>query len=99
MSTQWFQDYVALSFRIDKAIRTFTESRFVDYYYGPPEWKLSVEAETETPAAELVRQAMALADALPTQNFAAHREAYLAKQVIALETVCRKLNGETFTLQ
>ena len=99
MSTQWFQSYVALSFRIDKVIRKFTESRFVDYYYGPPEWKVAVEAEAETPTADLVRQAMTLTDALPTQNFESHRETYLAKQIIALETVCRKLNGELFTLQ
>ncbi|MHB8599769.1 MAG: hypothetical protein ACYDER_23555 [Ktedonobacteraceae bacterium] len=99
MSTQWFQSYVALSFRIDKVIRKFTGSRFVDYYYGPPEWKTAVEAEAETPVADLVRQAMALTDALPAQNFETHREIYLAKQLIALETVCRKLNGETFTLQ
>ena len=99
MSTQWFRDYVALSFRIDKVIRKFTESRFVDYYYGPPEWKTEVEAEEETPVTDLVRQAMMLADALPAQNFEAHREIYLAKQLLALETVGRKLNGEKFTLQ
>ncbi|HLX39366.1 MAG TPA: hypothetical protein VKR42_02490 [Ktedonobacteraceae bacterium] len=46
-----------------------------------------------------MRQAMTLADALPAQNFAAYRETYLAKQLLALETVSRKLNGETFTLQ
>lgn len=99
MFTQWFQDYVALSFRIDKVIRKFTESRFVDYYYGPPEWKTSVEGEAETAPSDLVRQAMNLADDLPAQNFEAHRETYLAKQLLALETVGRKLNGEKFTLQ
>ena len=84
---------------MDKAIRKFTESRFVDYYYGPPEWKALAEAESETPAPDLVRAAMALLDALPAQGFDAHRVTYLSKQVIALETVCRKLNGETFSLQ
>lgn len=29
MSEQWFKDYVLLQFRMDKAIRKFTESRFV----------------------------------------------------------------------
>jgi hypothetical protein len=99
MSTQWFRDYVSLSFRIDKVIRKFTESRFVDYYYGPPEWKSEVAVEAETAPSDLVRQAMMLADALPAQNFEAHREIYLAKQILALETVGRKLNGEKFTLQ
>jgi len=32
MSEQWFRDYVQLQFRMDKSIRKFTESRFVDYY-------------------------------------------------------------------
>lgn len=99
MSEQWFKDYVQLQFRMDKSIRKFTESRFVDYYYGPPEWKTAVETEEETPAPDLVRAAMALLDALPTQGFEAQRMTYLSKQVIALETVCRKLNGETFSLE
>jgi hypothetical protein len=99
MSEQWFRDYVLLQFRIDKAIRKFTESRFVDYYYGPPEWKASVDTEVETPASDLVRAAMALSDSLPAQGFDAHRARYLGKQVLALETVCRKLNGENFTLE
>jgi len=97
MNEQWFREYVLLAFRMDKAIRKFTESRFVDYYYGPPEWK--AEAEAEKPADELVRDAMALEDALPEQGFEAHRATYLEKQVVALETVCRKLNGETFSLE
>src|ERR1700736_3167291 len=98
MSEQWFRDYVLLQFRMDKAIRKFTESRFVDYYYGRPEWKAPVENEAETPAPDLASAAMALLDALPAQGFEAHRATYLSKQVIALETVCRKLNGETFSL-
>ena len=99
MSEQWFKDYVQLQFRIDRAIRKFTESRFVDYYYGPPEWKAAIENEAETPVPNLVRAAMALLNALPAQGFKAHRATYLSKQVIALETVCRKLNGETFALE
>lgn len=99
MSDQWFKDYVQLQFRIDKSIRKFTESRFVDYYYGPQEWKAAVEHEAETPAPELVRAAAALLDTLPEQGFEEHRALYLSKQVIALETVCRKLNGETFALE
>ncbi len=99
MNETWFREYVLLAFRIDKAIRKFSESRFVDYYYGPPEWKAAAEGEAEMPAADLVRNAMALADALPAQGFETHRATYLEKQVMALETVCRKLNGETFSLE
>lgn len=99
MSNQWFRDYVQLQFRIDKSIRKFTESRFVDYYYGPPEWKAAIEHEAETPAPDLVRAATALLDTLPEQDFKEHRALYLSKQVVALETVCRKLNGETFAFE
>ncbi|HVB60940.1 MAG TPA: hypothetical protein VNE61_07075, partial [Ktedonobacteraceae bacterium] len=98
MNDQWFRDYVLLQFRIDKLIRKFTESRFVDYYYGPPEWKATVEAEGETPALDLVRAANALLDTLPAQAFEPRRATYLHKELIALETVCRRLNGETFAL-
>lgn len=99
MHEQWFREYVLLSFRIDKAIRKFTESRFVDYYYGPPAWKAEAEAEAERAPSELVRDAITLEDTLTSQGFEAHRTTYLAKQVVALETVCRKLNGETFSLE
>lgn len=97
MNEHWFRDYALLAFRMGKAIRKFTDSRFVDYYYGPPEWK--AEAEADRSPSELVRDAMALEDALAEQGFEAHRATYLEKQVIALETVCRKLNGEAFSLE
>lgn len=99
MNEQWFREYILLAFRMEKAIRKFTESRFVDYYYGPPEWKAEVEAEAESSPSELVRDAMALEDALASQGFEAHRAMYLEKQLVALETVCRKLGGETFSLE
>lgn len=99
MKERWFREYVLLAFRLDKAIRKFTESRFVDYYYGPPEWKAEAEAEAERSPSELVRDAIALEDALAEQGFEAHRATYLEKQVVALETVCRKLGGETFSLE
>ncbi|HET8842809.1 MAG TPA: hypothetical protein VFN35_15200 [Ktedonobacteraceae bacterium] len=97
MSKQWFREYVLLAFRLDKALRKFTDSNFVDYYYGPEEWK--AEAEAQRSPSELVRDAMALEDTLAEQGFEAHRATYLAKQVVALETLCRKLNGETFSLE
>ena len=82
MSEQWFRDYVQLQFRMDWHIRKFTESRFVDYYYGPPEWKAAVENEAETPAPDLVRASMELLDELPAQGFETRRATYLSKQVI-----------------
>ena len=46
----------------------------------------------------LVRQTMMLADALPAQGFASSRVAYLGKHVKAMETLCRKLSGEHFSI-
>lgn len=100
MNEQWLQAYILLAFRIDKAIRAFSASSpFVDCYYGPPEWKDIVTTESAVPASDLLRAAGQLINTLPTQNFEPHRETYLTKQVLAMETVCRKLCGETFTLE
>ncbi|HEY1351871.1 MAG TPA: hypothetical protein VGF67_19805 [Ktedonobacteraceae bacterium] len=99
MIEQWCGAYALLALRMDRVMRKFTESRFVDYYYGPPAWKAEAEASAERSPGELVRDAMALQDALGAQGFDAHRTTYLEKQVVALETVCRKLNGETFSLE
>lgn len=100
MPTQWLQFYIQLAFRIDKSIRAISASSpFVDCYYGPPEWQESVAVEDITPPADLLRAAGQLIDTLPLQNFDPHRQTWLAKQMRAIETVCRKLCGEIFTLE
>ncbi|MEO8971675.1 MAG: hypothetical protein ABI406_08765 [Ktedonobacteraceae bacterium] len=100
MSEQWLQSYIQLAFRIDKAIRAFSaHSPFVDCYYGPPDWKDMVATEGVTSASDLLRMAGQLIDTLPLQQFESHRQTYLAKQMLAMETVCRKLCGEIFTLE
>lgn len=99
MSEPWSREYILLALRIDKAFRHVAGSWFVDYYYGPREWKVLVETEPALPAPQLVRAAGALADSLPTQGFEQHRATYLGKQVVAMEVVCRKLSGETFPLE
>jgi len=78
---------------------TRTELPYVDGYYGPAEWKAAVEAEPETPAPDLVRAAIALADSLPAQDFEPRRATFLVKQVTALEAACRKLRGEILSLE
>ncbi len=89
----WGQEYVLLALRIEKAF-----PGFVDGYYGPAELKALVDQEAPQPAAELVRAAAALADALPAQGYDERRATYLAKQVLGIETICRKLAGEQFSL-
>src|SRR5260370_6291554 len=99
MNEQWLQEYVLLTLRIDKLIQQLSKNRFVDHYYGPAEWKVAVVAEPAWPVLALLRTAGVLADTLSAQQFAASPAAYLSKQVLALETVCRRLNGETFSLE
>ncbi len=99
MITQWLHEYALLALRIDKIMRTRTELPYVDGYYGPAEWIATIEAEPETPAPDLVRAAIALAGALPAQDFEPRRASFLAKQVTALETICRKLSGEILSLE
>lgn len=98
MSEMWLQEYIFLAFRLHKAVETAYGSPFVEDYWGPEDWRKLVEAEPETIPTDLVRQAMELADALPAQGFAPNRAAYLGKHVRAMETLARKLCGETFTL-
>ncbi len=99
MSETWLQEYIFLAFRIHKLMQTKYDSPFVEVYYGPPAWQSQVEAEPVLKASELVRQAMSLADALPVQGFVSNREIYLARHIKAMETICRKLSGEAFSLQ
>ncbi len=100
MNDSWFRDYVLLAFRIDKALRAISEhSPFVDYYYGPPEWKAQVAAEPLTPAPELLHEALDLAEVVSRLDLEAQRATFLRKQVLAMQTVCQRLCGETFTLE
>ena len=99
MSEQWHHDYMQLAFRLDKIFHTSIELPYVDYYYGPPGWKAQIEDEPEKEPVSLLRAATALLDALPEQGFDQHRTTYLSKQVGAMETVCRKLNGERFSFE
>jgi hypothetical protein len=98
MSENWLQEYIFLAFRLHRSAQTTYGSPFVEEYWGPPAWRKLVEAEPETMPADLVRQAMALTDALPVQGFVTNRAAYLGKHLRAMETLARKLCGETFTL-
>ncbi len=77
---------------------TTYECPFVEEYWGPTAWRTQVEAEPEVASADLVRQAMSLTESLPVQGFVPNRMTYLGKQLKAMETLARKLCGETFRL-
>jgi hypothetical protein len=98
MSEIWLQEYIFLAFRLHKAVKATYGSPFVEEYWGPPAWQEQIETEPEIAADDLVRQAMKLAEMLPAQGFAPNRVAYLGKHLRMMETLARKLCGETFTL-
>ena len=98
MSKRWLQEYVGLAFRLHRIVQTSYDSPFVEAYYGPPAWQQQAEAEPAQTPADLARQALALAYALPAQGFVPNRARYLGKHVTAMETLCRKLGGEPLTL-
>jgi hypothetical protein len=87
-----------LAFRLHRIVQTSYDSPFVEAYYGPPAWRQQAEAEPPQKPAELARQAVALAEALPTQGFAPNRARYLGKHVTAMEKLCRKIGGERLSL-
>ncbi len=99
MSEDWIQEYILLAFRIDKAVQAAYASPFVEEYYGPPAWRSQAESEPAFSSEDLVRQSLALTDALPLQNFTSQRTIFLAKHLKAMETVCRKLSGEPLSLE
>ncbi|MBO0781811.1 MAG: hypothetical protein J2P37_23585 [Ktedonobacteraceae bacterium] len=98
MSRNWLRDYTILVLRLNKAIESRTQYEYVEEYQ-PPEWYEQVQHEPVQPAEALVRDSQRLLDTLPQQDFEPQRSAHLAKQLRALETVARRLQGERFSLQ
>ncbi|QBD78826.1 hypothetical protein EPA93_23705 [Ktedonosporobacter rubrisoli] len=99
MDEQWYQNYVLLALRLDKILRSQSAQPFVDAYYGPSAWKTQVESEREVPLDNIIKLAADLRTSLSSQQYTAAHQRHLEKQLRALETVARKLNGEDFTLQ
>jgi len=89
----WSAEYLLLAHRMEKLF-----PGLIDGYYGPVALKEQVDGESTPDPAELLKAAVALVDSLPAQGFEPGRQTYLAKQLRALETTCRRLNGESFTL-
>ena len=99
MDSQWHKDYIQLAFRIEKPFRALTDMPYVDFYYGPQEWKQSVQKEPEREPLALLRGTTALLDTLSEQGFDTQRTTYLSKQVGAMHMACRKLNDEHVLLE
>jgi hypothetical protein len=98
LSERWLHDYTVLALRLDKAVQQRTPYEPVGEYM-PPEWYEQVLHEPVQPADMLLCDAQDLIETLPLQQFESQRTAYLAKQLRALETVGRRLQGERFSLR
>ncbi|MFQ5926887.1 MAG: hypothetical protein ACE5MH_05570 [Terriglobia bacterium] len=85
--------YVLLVLRIDQH-----EPGFNDYYYGPADLRVQVTREGKRPLEELRVQAEALLAALPNATGNPVRRRWFEKQLRALATKIRMLQGEKFSV-
>jgi len=83
------QAYVQLALRLDRHV-----AGFVDGYYGPPEWKASIDAEPLRPIAALQDDARRLHEIIARTDMDAQRRDFLTRQVTAMEMVLRRQTGE-----
>ena len=83
-------DYIRLGFRLHQHI-----DGYVDAYCGPPGLRDEVLGQPATPPAALVRQADELLERVAASDYPARRRTYLEKQLIAVQTTCRQVAGET----
>ena len=81
--------YVHLALRMDRHA-----AGFVDGYYGPPEWKASIDTEPLRPISALREDAKHLREAITRTEMDAKRRDFFTKQVTAMEMVLRRLTGE-----
>jgi hypothetical protein len=90
MPDNWGRDYVLLGLRMERHV-----PGFVDGYFGPPELKSKVEAET-TPRSvgSLLTDTRSLQATLARSSYDEQRKQYLTRQLTGITTVLRKLAGE-----
>jgi len=83
------QAYVELALRIGRHA-----VGFVDAYFGPPDYKASIDTELLRPIAALQDDARHLRQAIAQTEMDAQRRDFLSKQVTAMDMVLRRLAGE-----
>ncbi len=83
-------EYLRIAFGIERHF-----PGFIDAYVGPAELKAEGEMELQPALADLHRRVRALHEQLPDQGYSATRQEYLDKQIIAIDMVLRKLQGES----
>ena len=95
----WINKYVLLALRIDKALRLVEAGQFVDYYYGPDDFKSRVENELAYPPERLKYVATKLLDSLGAQDFETQRACFLEKQVQAMVSLCQQIGNQKLLTQ
>jgi hypothetical protein len=88
-STAAAREYVALALRLARLVPGLVDASAVD-----PALRRAVGAEPLLRAADLVRQAGRLREALPDAGLPPHRELFLAGQLRAVEWRARRLAGQ-----
>lgn len=83
------QQYLRLSFGIERLF-----PGFIDAYFGPPELKDAELAGEPSDATDLLRRTRELQIAVKEADLLESRVEFLTAQLIAMETICRKLVGE-----
>ncbi|EFH90636.1 conserved hypothetical protein [Ktedonobacter racemifer DSM 44963] len=99
MTAAWTRDYTYLALRMHKRLKKISFSPFVDGYFGPPEWKTTIEAEAMQEPQALLEAAQRLTTQLPQQDFSIERKHVLKANMRSLETICRLLCGEQIPLR
>jgi len=81
--------YLYLGLQIDRHVEGF-----VDAYYGPPEIKKRVQSEDLPSPDQLGHNVKLLMSNLEDTSYDDHRTGYLRKQIIAMQTIIKKLQKE-----
>ena len=88
------QTYVQLALAIGQHV-----PGYVDAYFGPPEWKAQVDAQEARPVPLLARDVAGLSAAIESDiGLDPQRKDFLTRQVRAMDTSLRILQGEKLSL-
>lgn len=89
MLDNFAKGYINLGLRINKHI-----NGFVEHYYGPLEFKNLIEIEAKRSPKKLLQDCKNLKDMLKDKDFEERRHRFLKKNLDAIYTILRRLNGE-----
>ncbi|MCF8009223.1 MAG: hypothetical protein K9K32_05610 [Halanaerobiales bacterium] len=98
MQNTWLTNYVKLTLRVDKLFIK-NNGYYIDAYIGPKELKEEISKEKIKKPIELIKELDQLLTSLKEVDFKKTRKKYLKKQLIAIKTILRIINGEDIILK